>query len=390
VSTLRFPAHAMVGSLGDFARVMAAGTEVPEEFYFAAGLTLIGVICAGSLRLNAALECEPRLYTLLLGESADVKKSTALRRAVSFFEPFWGEGRMPPEMAAIAVVAAPVAVWGAGSAEGLARKLDEAPEGVLLLYDEMQSFVEKSKVRGSVLLPMCASLFEQTSYDNATKAKHSISLRNAHLSFLGCCTTDTYAEMWTPDAIAIGFPNRLFVVLADRKGKVAWPDARDPNQLEAVRERIRGQLRRLPRTFDITPEAKDEWTRWYELLPSSVHAKRLDTIGFRLLPLIALTTDKESIDLETVKTVTAMLDYELQVRTLTDPVNADGIIAKLEEKIRRQLKTRGPLSDRDLRRYTNAHRYGLWAYNQAVKNLFAAKDVSYDNKTQKLSLALAA
>src|SRR5689334_4684962 len=40
-STLEFPRDAMVGSIGDLARLLAKGTEVPEEFYFAAGLTVV-------------------------------------------------------------------------------------------------------------------------------------------------------------------------------------------------------------------------------------------------------------------------------------------------------------------------------------------------------------
>lgn len=364
-----FPAGAMVGSLGDFARIMAAGTEVPEEFYFASALTLLGAATVGSLKLKAAIECEPRFYTVLLGASAAVKKSTAMRRTFEFFERVWTKA---------ALLAPPAAEWGAGSAEGLARRLKESPGGVILLYDEMQSFVQKSKVRSSVLLPMVASLYEQTHWDNATKAKSSISLSDAHLSLLGCCTTDSYAEMWTPDAIAIGLPNRLFVVGADRKRKVAWPDERDSVALAALEGRFVKQLARLPLTLDIETDAKAAWQKWYEALPSSEHSRRLDTIGFRLMLILALAMDKSSIDLQTVETVIAILDYELKVRTVTDPVNADDRIAKLEEKIRRQLQARGPLSARELRRYTSADREGLWAFNKAIENVRAAKDVGFN------------
>ena len=361
---LLFPETAMVGSLGDFARVMAKGTEVPEEFYFAAALTFAGAVSAGRLKLKAMIDCETRLYTLLLGESADVKKSTAQRRTAEFFESTWAVAQP-----------CPVVNWGVGSAEGLARKLNDSPAGVVLAFDEMQSFVEKTKVQASVLLPMVASLYEQTSWDNATKSRSPMSLRGAHLSLIGCCTIDTYARMWTQEAIAIGFPNRLLVMSADRNRKVAWPEARDPQQIDAVRAQVQRQLGRLPITMDITHEARAAWTQWYEGLTPSIHAKRLDTIGFRLLALIALTTDKDLIDLETVQVVIQILQYELRLRVLTDPVDADNRVARLEQQIRRQLKARGPLSERQLRRYTNADREGLWAFQMAMRNLYAAGDV---------------
>jgi hypothetical protein len=222
---------------------------------------------------------------------------------------------------------------------------------------------------------MVTALFEGTDWENTTKSKkQSVPLHNVHLSLLGCCTTDTYADIWTKDAIAIGFPNRLFVVNADRTAKVAWPAPPDQSELDAIRTRIGQQLIRLPRSFDISPEGRALWEAWYKTLPASEHTRRLDTIGFRLLGLIALITDKSIIDAETVSTVTAILNYELSVRILTDPIDADSTISKLEERIRRVL-TRGPLSRRDLRRSTQADRHGLWAFNSAVKNLVDAGDI---------------
>jgi hypothetical protein len=368
--TLTFPLHAMTGSLGDLARVMAEGTEVPEEFYFAAGLTILGAMCGKDLTVRVGFKVEPRLYTVLLGDSYAVKKSTAMRKTLEFF------GAMD--------IRKPHFNYGVGSAEGLVQSLRSHPN-LILAYDELRSFVDKTRVQGSVLLPMVTSLFEGNDWENTTKnRKQSVPLRDVHLSLIGCCTTGTYADIWTKDTIAIGFPNRLFVVNADRREKVAWPTPPDPAALKKVRTRIQQQLARLPLTFDIGAEARALWERWYESLPSSEHARRLDTIGFRLLPLIALTTDKDVIDAETVKSVTSILDYELNIRMVTDPIDADSTVSKLEEKIRRVLGARGPLTARDLRRYTHADRDGLWAFDSARKNLIAANDVAKDGDEFRL------
>ena len=103
--------------------------------------------------------------------------------------------------------------------------------------------------------------------------------------------------------------------------------------------------------------------------------KRLDTLGFRLLALIALTTGKTAIDTDTVGTVRLILAYELRMRELTDPIDADNTIAKLEEKIRRVLAHKGRMKTRDLKKAVNAHRTGLWAFDQAIKNLGAAQEI---------------
>jgi hypothetical protein len=92
-------------------------------------------------------------------------------------------------------------------------------------------------------------------------------------------------------------------------------------------------------------------------------------------------TDKTIIDAETVEIVTKILDYEYAVRVLTDPIDADTSIAKMEESIRRQLSKRGKMTDRELRQYTNAKRVGLWAYDAAIKNLRNHADTSYNQRT---------
>ncbi len=136
------------------------------------------------------------------------------------------------------------------------------------------------------------------------------------------------------------------------------------------------QLARLAYTYEIAPDAKQAWERWYHLLPQSEHVKRLDTIGLRLLPLVALSNDRDIIDLRTVNDVCEILDYELKLRMLADPIDADNTIAKLEERIRRTLSVKGPLSNRDLRRSVHADRDGVWAYEKALRNLSRVGDIS--------------
>ena len=361
-STISFPAQAIVGSLGRLARELASGTEVPEEFIFACGLTVLGAMCSGELTINLGVEVDPRLYTVLLGSSYDVKKSTALKKTIEFFESL-GSSRMPRIM------------YGVGSAEGLARYLYDHGK-VLLAYDELRAFVDKTKVQTSVLLPLTASLYEQHHWENATKeSDHDLVIENGRLSILGCCTTDTYEQMWTSEAVSIGFPNRLFVVGADRRCKVAWPQPPDQGRLAGIRSELLQQLGRLPLALEITPDAKGAWEELYQGLPPSEHVKRLDTTGFRLLALVALTTGRTAIDSQTVAIVRLILDYELKMRELTDPIDADNLIAKLEEKIRRTLAHKGPMKARDLKKAVNANRTGLWAFDRAIQNLSAAQDI---------------
>src|SRR5688572_5296385 len=86
-TSLTFPETSICGSLGQLARLLAAGTEVPVEFYYAASLAVLGWVSSSYLRLNIGLDIDPRLYVVLLGESYEVKKSTAQSRTIKFFDP---------------------------------------------------------------------------------------------------------------------------------------------------------------------------------------------------------------------------------------------------------------------------------------------------------------
>jgi hypothetical protein len=374
INCIEFPKDAIVGSLGELAYILSAGTEIPAGFIYGAGLALLGAMCSGDLTAEIGLASDTRLYTVLYGESGDAKKSSALQRVTDFFRDL-GSTRLPAIQN------------GVGSAEGLAECLEESPK-TLLVYDELKAFLDKCRVQSSVLLPMVTSLFESHTWDNSTKGKHT-HVDDARLSLIGCCTNETYACMWSQEAIGIGFPNRLFIVGAENRPRVAWPVVPDQERLQAVRARIMSQIARLPLKLGITDEARDLWGNWYLSLPSSPHSKRLDTIGRRILSLIALTTDKSEIDAETVRTATRILDYQFQMRKLTDPIDAEGKVAQMEEKIRRVLGVRGPLDKRALQRAVNYQRVGSWVFVQAVDNLKDNDELAFaDGKFTLLSSCL--
>jgi hypothetical protein len=273
-------------------------------------------------------------------------------------------------------VTLPDVCYGVASAEGLVSALNKGSGQLFLAYDELRSLVDKCNITGSTLLPAVTSLFEQTKWHNTTKSeKNSVHCDDAHLSLIGCCTEDTYKHIWSAASIAIGLTNRLFVVLSDGGPSESWPERVPEKDLTPIRTRIQQQLSKLPKEYAPTAEARKVWDEWYNTPRSTTHAARLDVIGVRLMALIALTTDKDEIDVQTVQTVGKILDYELKVRTLTDPIDADSIIAKLEESIRRNLTAKSKLTKNQLRRACNADRCGIWAFDQALKNLLSAGDI---------------
>jgi hypothetical protein len=103
------------------------------------------------------------------------------------------------------------------------------------------------------------------------------------------------------------------------------------------------------------------------------------------MSLLAVNDLKNKIDKETVSRVIKLCDWQLAVRKLHDPIDADNKIAKMEEKIRRQL-VNGPKKERELKQGVNVNRAGLWAFDTAKKNLERAGEISLSKNSKKWRL----
>jgi acetyl esterase/lipase len=129
---LRVPDIGLVGIARDFAETYAAHLESPRSFFYFGCLTYLGALIAGKVTLDSELRPEPRLYTVLLGESADTRKSTALRKVDEFFRAL-GAGYTPPVLFGVgsAERRAPTAFRRAQElrGQGAQRALHRAPDG---------------------------------------------------------------------------------------------------------------------------------------------------------------------------------------------------------------------------------------------------------------------
>jgi hypothetical protein len=362
-----FPDEVMTGVAGAFADVYSKVLEPPARFFYFAFLTCLGVLVSGKLTLASEIAPPLRLYLILLGESADDRKSTAIKKVIEFFRRF--------------VTEFPVC-WGVGSAEGLQAALSESNR-LLLALDELKQFVAKCRIEGSVLLQCATSLFENTHYHARTKSS-SVKLEDAHLSILAASTIQTYETMFGSAFIDIGFLNRLFLVPggASRRfsipGKIPEIDLKSLGLMLGDVLKLADEVREIP----IAPEARAIFDAWYFNLDQSVHAKRLDTYALRFMPLLAINDMKREVNAETVRKVIAICDHQFQVRQLYDPIDCDNKVAGIEEKIRRVVRSRGKVSERDLKRSIHVDRIGLWIYSQAKQNLHRAKELKYDKEKQ--------
>ena len=173
----------------------------------------------------------------------------------------------------------------------------------------------------------------------------------------------------------------LWLVQGTAKRKHAFPKPVPDEIMRKLRSQLSGVIGHVGNhlALDIVPEAEKIYQDWYMKMERSVHAKRIDTYALRLMSLLTVNDLKIHIDVEAVQKVIALCDWQLEVRKLYDPIDADTIVAGMEQKIRRALNHKA-LKESPLKRQVNAYRSGLWIYEVAIKNLVKAKEIYFDRK----------
>ncbi len=439
---IELPKDIIRGFARDFADVYEKHYESPHIFLTFAVLAHLGAILCKEVSLKLSFDIEPRLYLVLVGESAATKKSTAFVAASKFFTDYFeqfepeilGDAHCEILETSLRHIDADVSLPfregielyspevdtdyeleegevrprrriyyqrvgrdknplpsvfyhrcdGVGSAEGLMIDLQKAPK-LMLFYDEMLSFVNKCEARESSLLSKVNELFQKTSIENRTKTGKVQYVRDAHLSFFGCCTTDTFQRMFSHAFADIGFMNRLWLVMADSDRAFSKPPVVTPWEKAKLMEKFNKIMKTFPyktkTIIGFEPDAEKRWDDWYVHLDRDENTKRLDSnLGFKMMQLMAINECKYKIDLEMMERVIKLLEYQRQVRVLSKPIEATSEVAMLENLIRKALLKHGELTARELKQFTNATRYKTQDFEKALESMVKIEEIGKRRK----------
>lgn len=373
---LAFDQGLIRGCAEAFADLYGSRLESPWQFFAFAFLTMLGEVIADRVRIKSELRTQPRLYTVIIGDSAWARKSEAIQQTVDFFREM--------DLLADAKVC-----YGVGSAEGLGEQLKEAKK-TILVFDELQTFVSKARIESSVLLQVVNGLFEKNSYNARTKDKQ-VSVEGASLSILAASTAETYKDMFTSHFIKIGFINRLWVVAGEPDKCFPIPEQIPWEKKDKLAKRVKSNLDMYPAGYqlNLTGEAEGKYRQWYEAVRAESKAadtaKRLDTYAMRLMMLACINEGMTEITGELVGRVIDIVNWEKRVRAVYDPIDAESAVAKVEGLIRKALM-RGEMKERSLQQSIHYQRHGIWAYNQAKVNLVGAGEIGEDQERRVMFL----
>lgn len=371
--SLTFPRYTIKGAAARMADIYAGYIESPWQFLAMGYLTCLGSMIGNKVSLMSEIRPQPRLYTAIIGESADDRKSESIRQVTDFFYRVINKYGISSNIMHSGESVFKISM-GVGSAEGLAKSFG-TQANLLLVYDELKAFVSKSQIEGSILLPCVNTLFDKNTYHSAVK-KNSIIVENAYLSVLGACTKETYQRMWTAAFLDIGFINRLFLVTGKGERRFSLPQLipdKEKVPLETDLLNILQFVDSLPKVngkylMPVNHVASMMFDNWYLSLEPSIFTKRLDTYGHRLLILSSINEMESKVTTDVTRNIISLLNWELNIRRTLDPDDTETILANLQKKILGML-SEVTLSNRELQRSCHSARVGTYWWKMALKGL---------------------
>lgn len=367
---LTFPFWAMSGIAEQFASLYDQYFESAKQYFYFAFLTMLShSISSKVIITNSEIDIQARLYTLLLGESADARKSTAITQ----IHKFWQYCEIPVNDC-----------WGANSAEGLEDMMKDM-NNTILMYDEFSSFIMKARIESSVLREMVNQLFDRNKYEGRTK-HNKIGLNDVHLTLLAATTDETYETLFDDSFTRIGFTNRLLLIPGDNNNKEFH---RVPKIPEKDKDAIKTQLIDIidnAGDMSISPNADKVWKSWYGARRKDEFSKRLDEYLMRLAVLIALSDKKYNIDDVTIRKAIAIVDWQYKVRTTFLPNEGIDKIGQMENRIKHVLKRHGSMSYAKLKNKCKAFRYSSWIFKTAISNNLLEGEITEKNGQYQMPL----
>lgn len=357
-----FPEDIIQGLAREFVELYAPIREVLPQALWLSFCTYLGAVVSPHVKL-AAENSEPRLFGAIVGRSARTRKSTANNAARDLFRQAF-PGNNPLRI-----------VEGFGSSEGLLAMLKAPQKGTstILHLDEINVIAHKTAQENTLGISAFHKLFDGHDCDHYLAAK-DYTVRGAHLSVIGACTTDDFTTVWTAKQEDAGFLSRLLLVGADdpvlKKSIPKQPDAKKLDNLVKSVQGLFEEVKECPAVFELNAEAEQLWTNYHtsSIGPENVW-NRIDTYGFRLMALQALLEGDETVRKATVQRIIDFLNYEVAVRTLLEPNIGENQAAVMERAIIRALRDAGWVKHRELQRRTNYNRYGVKMFNNATASL---------------------
>ena len=342
------PAIAYHGLVERFVEVLSKSTEAPREFLVAAFLTVVGALIGRQAWVTYSRPTYPNLFTLLIGETATARKTTAMAFALDLMTTVVERTHLKVKP-----------LYGLASVEGLAAAMKDGDAQdsyrVVAVEDELKSLLRKAQQKGvSNLIPRLTELFNcGPSFEVNTKADKTI-IKNPFACIVSASTPAWFAESIGESEISGGFLNRWTMFSGKTDKLIPFPESPDAATWERIVEELTCVVRQARGDYLLSQEARELFGDFFRTLRSACKEEglrteataRTDLHAIKFALLFAVLDRKRRIEVDDVSRGIALAAFNMDVAVSV--IGSAGLsrMGAREQRLMAALKT-GRLSTRE-------------------------------------------
>lgn len=369
---IRFPDTAWTGLFARYRNLVVPCTEAPPEFHFASFITAVGCLIGRRAWICNPRPTYPNFFSLLIGETAQARKTTAYQFALKLFDDVADMMRLSVQK-----------LHGVASVEGLATKMQSGD--LLCIEDEFRSLVTKGGQRAVAnILPKLTELFNCPEAFEVNTKNNPIRVVSPFLAMLSASTPAWFEKSLSKSDVGGGFLNR-WQLFYGRGGKLlAFPPEVNQTEWDELMIDIGVALEGATGLVTFSLAAQEMYTGFYTEIrtqSTSEATARMDLHAKKIALLYAVLDSRREIGLDDVTHACAVAKYCGEVvGPLAERLEVTPQM-KVEERLLESLVP-GPITPREA--YRKLHITAA-DFRRTVAPLVAVSQVAFEDG--KYSLA---
>lgn len=236
------------------------GSETPYAYDFWTALWILSVALGRDIVVDRpSAPIYLNVYAVLVAESGVTRKSTAVRRAVSFIRELCDErnllieSKITPEKLEFDLCL---------------QSLEHGSARASIAIDEMVKFLGKEKYV-ETMPTLLTDLYDCPTIrvGGGSLVRGRTTLRNVHINFLSASTPSWLLRAVNPDVIEGGFTSRVIFIVSEKpKRSSPWPIAPSDSQRRNICETLQGLERRARevQSIRLSEGALKKFSSWYK------------------------------------------------------------------------------------------------------------------------------
>lgn len=365
------PPEVFHGWFGGYLELVTDTTEAPDQFHLAAMLTIAGAYAGRKVYTKLASgKIYPNLYTVLVGNSAESKKDTAVNRA-------WAAPE-PPDWVRTRATLPYVERNNVESSQSFIKGLS-TNSNVIIRMSEFSEILANARRKGTTtILTMLMKAWDNPPQLSNDSLANPAYVANPSVSILAGTQPDVLAADLVSTDITSGFANRILFVPGTGKGPNPWPDEVDAKALWEHWQRLRHNITAYGDgeyiAVNRTPEVIALWEQFYttprgETATERTMAQRHQNMVLKVALIYAISDCSKTIEHVHLSRAIAFVDWMWGcVRPMLGGwgTNNDN---RLLERIMAVLQRTGPIKSRALWPRVKDPKWTYNDYSRLIDNL---------------------